>query len=122
MDLQRRDFIKILGGATVATALPGCTPKKPHSLIPYVIPDEEIIPGKAVWYATVCRECPAGCGLHVRVREGRAVKAEGNPVHPVNQGALCSRVQSRPHSASSTEDCVWRMAADHVGRCREAGG
>ena len=94
MDLQRRDFIKILGGATVATALPGCTLKKPHSLIPYVIPDEEIIPGKAVWYATVCRECPAGCGLHVRVREGRAVKAEGNPVHPVNQGALCSRGQA----------------------------
>ncbi len=94
MDLQRRDFLKIIGSATVATALPACTPKKPTSLIPYVIPHEEIIPGKAVWYASTCRECPAGCGIHVRVREGRAVKVEGNPVHPVNQGTLCSRGQA----------------------------
>ncbi len=94
MELKRRDFLKIIGGATVATALPGCTPKKPQSLIPYVIPHEEIIPGKSVWYASVCRECPAGCGIHVRVREGRAVKVEGNPLHPINNGALCSRGQA----------------------------
>jgi molybdopterin-containing oxidoreductase family iron-sulfur binding subunit len=94
MELQRRDFLKIIGSATVATALPACTPKKPTSLIPYVIPHEEIVPGKAVWYASTCRECPAGCGIHVRVREGRAVKVEGNPVHPINQGTLCSRGQA----------------------------
>ncbi|MEW6512306.1 MAG: molybdopterin-dependent oxidoreductase, partial [Bacteroidota bacterium] len=58
------------------------------------IPHEEIIPGRSVWYATVCRECPAGCGMTVRVREGRATKAEGNPLHPVNQGALCARGQA----------------------------
>jgi len=97
MNLQRRDFLKIVGGATVATALPGCTPKKPQSLIPYVIPHEEIIPGKAAWYASVCRECPAGCGIRVRVREGRAVKVEGNPLHPVNQGTLCARGQASLH-------------------------
>jgi anaerobic selenocysteine-containing dehydrogenase/Fe-S-cluster-containing dehydrogenase component len=91
MDIQRRDFIKLLGGTTIATALPGCTRRRPRNLIPYIIPHEEIRPGKAVWYASVCRECPAGCGIHVRVREGRAVKVEGNPVHPVNQGKLCSR-------------------------------
>ncbi|MBI2619590.1 MAG: molybdopterin-dependent oxidoreductase [Ignavibacteriales bacterium] len=97
MNLPRRDFLKIIGGATVATALPGCTPKKPQSLIPYVIPHEEIIPGKSVWYASVCRECPAGCGVHVRVREGRAVKVEGNPLHPVNRGTLCARGQASLH-------------------------
>ncbi|MGH2567780.1 MAG: molybdopterin-dependent oxidoreductase, partial [Bacteroidota bacterium] len=97
MELKRRDFLKILGGATVATALPGCVEKRPQSLIPYVIPHEEIIPGKAAWYASVCRECPAGCGIHVRVREGRAVKVEGNPLHPVNRGALCARGQASLH-------------------------
>src|SRR6185436_12269165 len=30
----------------------------------------------------------------VRVREGRAVKAEGNPGHPLNHGALCVRGQA----------------------------
>jgi len=91
MEIKRRDFVKLLGGVSVATALPGCTRQRPRNLIPYVIPHEEIKPGKAVWYASVCRECPAGCGVHVRVREGRAVKIEGNPVHPVNEGKLCSR-------------------------------
>jgi anaerobic selenocysteine-containing dehydrogenase/Fe-S-cluster-containing dehydrogenase component len=94
MDLKRRDFLKLIGATTVASALPGCTPKSPRSLIPYVIPHEEIIPGRSVWYASVCRECPAGCGVTVRVREGRATKAEGNPRHPVNKGALCARGQA----------------------------
>ncbi len=91
MEIKRRDFVKLIGAASVATALPGCTRQRPRNLIPYVIPHEEIKPGKAVWYASVCRECPAGCGIHVRVREGRAVKIEGNPVHPVSEGKLCSR-------------------------------
>ena len=129
MDLKRRDFLKIVGGATVATALPGCTPKKPQSLLPYVIPHEEIIPGKSVWYATVCRECPAGCGLHVRVREGRAVKVEGNPLHPVNRGALCSRGQAslqglynpdrvqhplRKNPDGSWEQLTWQQAEESL--------
>lgn len=94
MDLKRRDFLKLIGATTVATTLPGCTPKEPRSLIPYVIPQEEIIPGRSVWYASVCRECPAGCGVTIRVREGRATKAEGNALHPVNRGSLCARGQA----------------------------
>jgi len=38
--------------------------------------------------------CPAGCGISVRTREGRAKKIEGNPLHPVNQGRLCALGQS----------------------------
>ena len=45
----------------------------------------------ATYYATVCQECPAGCGMLVRTREGRAVKVEGNPAHPLNRGGLCAR-------------------------------
>jgi anaerobic selenocysteine-containing dehydrogenase len=47
--------------------------------------------GKSTYFATTCRECPAGCGLIMRTLEGRAIKAEGNPNHPVNSGKLCSR-------------------------------
>ena len=96
-DLKRRDFLKLVGATTVATALPGCGIKQPKSLIPYVIPEENITPGKSVWYASVCQECPAGCGISVRVREGRVVKVEGNPLHPVNHGALCARGQASLH-------------------------
>ncbi len=91
--MDRRDFLKILGGSGAAAALSGCA-QPVEKILPYVIPDEDIVPGVASWYATVCRECPAGCGMLVRTREGRAVKVEGNPAHPVNAGALCGRGQA----------------------------
>jgi molybdopterin-containing oxidoreductase family iron-sulfur binding subunit len=42
--------------------------------------------GISTYYATTCRECPAGCGLIMRTFEGRAIKADGNPETPVNRG------------------------------------
>ena len=75
-------------------ALAACGSQQPQKLIPYVVPPDDVIPGVATWYKSVCRECPAGCGTLVRTREGRVVKVEGNPDHPVNLGALCVRGQS----------------------------
>lgn len=68
--------------------------KKTVHLIPYVIPPEKTSPVDWNTLATTCRECPAGCGMHVRHRDGRITKAEGNPLHPVNRGGLCARGQS----------------------------
>ena len=45
---------------------------------------EEVVPGIATLYRTTCRECPAGCGMTVRTREGRAIKAEGSEASPVS--------------------------------------
>lgn len=92
--LGRREFLKILGAGGATAALVGCAAEPPEKLIPYLVPPENIIPGVASWYASVCRECPAGCGIVLRTREGRVVKAEGNPFHPVNQGRLCARGQA----------------------------
>ncbi|HET7853433.1 MAG TPA: twin-arginine translocation signal domain-containing protein, partial [Candidatus Methylomirabilis sp.] len=91
MEVNRRDFLKIIGIGGATAAMAGCGAQPPESLIPYVVPPEEIIPGEATWYATVCRECPAGCGMLVKTMEGRAIKVEGNPDHPVNRGRLCAR-------------------------------
>ena len=91
--LDRRNFLKLLG-ASAAAPVVGCASKPVETLIPYVVQPEEITPGVATHYATVCQECPAGCGLVVRTREGRAVKVEGNPSHPINQGTLCARGQA----------------------------
>jgi Fe-S-cluster-containing dehydrogenase component/anaerobic selenocysteine-containing dehydrogenase len=68
--------------------------RKAGKLVPYVVPPENISPVIGSTIATVCRECPAGCGMHVRHVNGRITKAEGNPVHPVNRGRLCPRGQS----------------------------
>jgi len=96
VDISRRGFFKIIGlAATSATA--GCSADSARRLIPYIIPDEDIIPGKPSWYATTCRECPAGCGMLAKNRDGRIIKVEGNPAHPVNRGALCARGQASLH-------------------------
>ncbi|UCF18389.1 MAG: molybdopterin-dependent oxidoreductase [Gemmatimonadota bacterium] len=93
-EIKRRDFLKILGLSGAGTGLVGCTQEPAKKLIPYLVQPEEIIPGIPSWYASVCGECPAGCGVHVKVREGRPIKVEGNPEHPVNAGRLCSRGQA----------------------------
>lgn len=93
MEVNRRDFLKILGFTGVAAC--GPDPKEAtRKLMPMVIPAEEVIPGVANWYATICRECPAGCGMLAKVREGHAIKVEGNPNHPINGGGLCARGQA----------------------------
>src|SRR5436309_9244478 len=91
--MYRRDFFKIVAttGATAAAA--GCQ-QATEQILPLVVPNEQLVPGVAAWFATVCRECPAGCGVLARNREGRVVKLEGNPEHPVNHGALCVRGQA----------------------------
>lgn len=93
MNVGRRTFFKLAGVATAGSVIPGCK-KEADRLIPYVLPDEQIVPGVADWYASVCGECPAGCGVLVRVMEGRAKKVEGNPSHPMNRGKLCAKGQA----------------------------
>ena len=96
--LERRDFLKVLGATGAGAALTGCgTGAGAERLIPYVVPPEEIVPGMSTWYRTTCRECPAGCGMNVRTREGRAIKAEGNPLSPISHGHLCARGQASLH-------------------------
>ena len=90
----RRKFLKVLGGAGPAAAVAACAPAAPETIIPLVVPPDDVVPGVATWYASVCGECPNGCGVRVRTREGRAVKIEGNPAHPGNEGALCVRGQA----------------------------
>ena len=90
----RRTFLRVLGSAGSAAAFTACTPAPPERIIPYVVPPDDIVPGLATWYASVCGECPSGCGTLVKTREGRAIKVEGNPAHPSNRGALCVRGQA----------------------------
>src|SRR5262245_14618061 len=91
--MNRRDFFKIVTTTGAAAAAAGCQ-QATEKILPLVVPNEQMVPGVASWFSTVCRECPAGCGVIARNREGRTVKLEGNPDHPVNHGALCVRGQA----------------------------
>src|SRR5688572_4168621 len=92
--IKRREFLKVIGVSGAGAGIAGCTTGEAEKLLPYVIPPDDITPGVATWYTTVCGECSAGCGVWARTREGRVVKLEGNPQHPISQGALCQRGQA----------------------------
>src|SRR5664279_4698710 len=91
---SRRTFLKVLGAAGATTAAIGCSSNTGEKLIPYLVQPDETVPGVSNYYASTCRECGAGCGVLLEVRDGRTFKVEGNPDHPLNRGALCSRGQA----------------------------
>jgi molybdopterin-containing oxidoreductase family iron-sulfur binding subunit len=91
--MNRRTFLKLAGLGSVSFAA-GCSPESPQHLYSLVQAPDHMVTGKATWYASTCRECPAGCGVIAKNREGRVVKLEGNPLHPLNRGKLCMRGQA----------------------------
>lgn len=93
--ISRRDFLKLASvGATTTAVLTGCGPASRYvKREPYMKMPEYTYNGLSTYYATTCRECAAGCGLIVRTMQGRALKVEGNPEHPVNRGKTCPRGQ-----------------------------
>jgi menaquinone reductase, molybdopterin-binding-like subunit len=106
--MDRRRFLKVTAVTGASAALASCG--HPENQIIRFVPDDDIVPGVAVWKPSICPLCPAACGLQVRVmdadvdvvRNGQrgvvraavAKKLEGLPAHPVNRGALCARGQA----------------------------
>ena len=86
--IDRRSFFKVIATSGAAAAASGCS-RPAGELLSLVTPPEEVVPGVASYFATVCRECPSGCGVLARNRDGRVVKLEGNPSFPGTGGALC---------------------------------
>jgi molybdopterin-containing oxidoreductase family iron-sulfur binding subunit len=90
--VRRREFLKVLGASSAAATI-GCS-EQVGKLIPYVVSPDETVPGVSTYYATTCHECSSACGVIAETRDGRAIKLEGNPAHPLNRGGLCARGQS----------------------------
>jgi len=94
LELTRREFLQwsLVTGAAVAFA--GCGIPPHQALISQAELPEYRLPGVARWYATTCQDCSGGCGVSVRVIDGRAKKLEGIPAHPINHGKLCAKGHS----------------------------
>lgn len=90
MKLPRRDFLKLTAAGGTATAV-GAALAKPFF---EAAPPQEHTPYTEQWIPTICLMCPGGCGVLVRTVNGRAVKVEGNPLHPVNTGKICPKANA----------------------------
>ena len=90
IDHSRREFLMAAGFAFAGAALTGCSRAPAEKAMPYLIQPEELVAGRSQYYASTCAGCTAGCGLLVKVRDGRPIKLEGNPEQAISRGATCA--------------------------------
>lgn len=91
--VSRRSFLAALGYTAAGISLISCRVPE-QKIIPNLKQPPEQTPGVANWYASTCAGCSAGCGTLVKVRDGRPIKIEGNPEHPISKGGLCAVAHS----------------------------
>jgi len=68
-------------------------------------------------------DCPDTCAMLVHVRDGRAVRVQGDPAHPVTQGFLCTKVNryvERTYHAERLTVPLRRVGAKGEGRFEPA--
>ncbi len=87
----RRSFVKLLGSsmalAGVGTA---CSSPNREKLVPYHRNPEGLTIGNPLHYATAVVANGVATSVLVKAREGRPIKIEGNPDHPMVNGAAGS--------------------------------
>jgi molybdopterin-containing oxidoreductase family iron-sulfur binding subunit len=91
--LSRRTALKMMS-ATALLSVGGCTRKPERRIISMVERVEYQLPGKPLYYATTWTNGPWPYGLMVRAVDGRPVKVEGLPDHPLNKGRSNATLQA----------------------------
>jgi formate dehydrogenase major subunit len=90
VNVNRRQFIKITGASAACVAASGLgfdlKPVKSHAQMLKTTYARET--------TTICCYCAVGCGAIVhtgRSGAGKVINIEGDPDHPINEGALCAK-------------------------------
>ncbi len=92
--LSRRKFLALLAASAAFTATACSDYRDKGKIIPYNKRPEEILPGTANYYSSTCNGCSDKCGILIKTREGRPIKIDGNPDHPINKGKICATGQA----------------------------
>jgi MoCo/4Fe-4S cofactor protein with predicted Tat translocation signal len=126
--LSRRKFLALVG-ASAALAGAGCSDYRDKGeIIPYVKKPEEVTLGKANYYASTCTACEKACGILIKTREGRPIKVDGNPDHPVSKGKLCAKGHAnilklydperlsspRKKNGATLDEISWQIADEEI--------
>ena len=90
MKINRRRFLKLSATTAVATAFGGL------GFVPEACAMDRITMMQPKWSkqtTSICPYCAVGCGLIVNtdLKTKRAINTEGDPDHPINEGALCAK-------------------------------
>ena len=86
MNLSRRQFLKRgTTGLASGIGLFGVSPAVSAA------PSLKLKTTQAKETTTICPYCGVGCGQIVSVKDGKVINVEGDPDHPINEGALCSK-------------------------------
>jgi molybdopterin-containing oxidoreductase family iron-sulfur binding subunit len=94
--LSRRHFLQ-LAGASMALAgltLSGCRRWPREKIAPYAKRPEGHVPGETEQFATMMEQAGVAQGLLATSYDGRPVKLEGNPEHPISKGATDAFAQA----------------------------
>ncbi|MCK9410226.1 MAG: TAT-variant-translocated molybdopterin oxidoreductase, partial [Bacteroidetes bacterium] len=92
--ISRKQFLALVS-ASAAFAAAGCTSYRDKGeIVPYTKKPEEITLGKANYYASTITENGQEYGILIKTREGRPIKIDGNPDHPINKGKISARGQA----------------------------
>ncbi len=92
--ISRRKFLALLGASAALAGVACSDYRDKGEIVPYNVKPEEIILGRPNFYASTCTACANSCGILIKTREGRPIKVDGNPEHPVNQGKICAKGQA----------------------------
>ncbi len=83
--VTRRHFLKLMGASLAFAGLTSCRWPK-EKIAPYAHRPESRTPGVPEHYATAMEINGIASGLLVKSFDGRPIKIEGNPSHPINKG------------------------------------
>ena len=94
-DVDRRNFIKLMGASMALAGVTGCTKQPTEHIIPYVKQPEQLIPGRPLFFASALSMGGFSSGVLVESHMGRPTKIEGNPEHPASLGRSDVWMQAR---------------------------
>ena len=90
MKINRREFLKISAGTAAGVMAIGLG----MDLKPVKSYAQTLKIRYAKESTTICPYCAVGCGIIVHTSKGaggKVINTEGDPDHPINEGALCSK-------------------------------
>ncbi len=91
---SRRNFLKFFGYSIGTAAIAASCERPVTKAIPYLVKPEEVIPGKANYYASTFFDGLEYNSILVKVRDGRPIKIEGNDLSPISKGSTTANVQA----------------------------